>query len=169
MNTQLFGSLTALCEDESRESRRDWWALWVDRALLSSQHRSFRQGFLHTLQPSETKAAMIIHTGCLGLVSLTARLLQCWPALLAAFAVCQIYFYANRYSMDRHTAVKCCGWRHASGVRNSGKGDLLLCLWVGTFCNGCYFIVFLYCTSTEVILFMTVVKIHNVLCRNTPK
>lgn len=29
--TQPFGAL----KDESRESRRDWWALWVDRAPLS--------------------------------------------------------------------------------------------------------------------------------------
>lgn len=95
INTQLFGSLTALCKDESRESRRDWWALWVDRALLSSLHRSFRQGFLLTLQPSETKAAMFLQTGCLGLVFLTSLLLQCWPILLVAFAIGQILVHAN--------------------------------------------------------------------------
>lgn len=64
INTQLFESLTALCKDESRESRRDWWALWTDRAPLSSRHRSFRQGFLPDPQPSETKAAMLSQTAC---------------------------------------------------------------------------------------------------------
>lgn len=81
INTQLFGTLTALCKDESRESRRDWWALWVDRAPLSSPHPSFRQGFLITVQPPETKAAMFVQMDWVGLIFLTSLLLQQWPTL----------------------------------------------------------------------------------------
>lgn len=63
---QLLFVLTPSCSDvglpcarmSHERIARDWWALWADRALLSQSHQSFRQGFLLTLQPSQTKAAM---------------------------------------------------------------------------------------------------------------
>lgn len=69
------------CVRTSHESRRDWWALWVDRAPLSSPHPSFRQGFLITVQPPETKAAMFVQMDWVGLIFLTSLLLQQWPTL----------------------------------------------------------------------------------------
>lgn len=41
VNTQWSGCFTAVCRDESWESRRKWWAFCVDRALLSSVQYSF--------------------------------------------------------------------------------------------------------------------------------
>lgn len=76
---------TVLFRDESREGRRNWWAWYVDRALLSQKQCSFRQGFLLTLHPSETKAAIHVFT--------VTPFTPSWFALPVASAL--IYSFGN--------------------------------------------------------------------------
>lgn len=121
INTRLFRSLNALCKNESRESTHDWWALRVDRALLSSLHHSFRQGFLFALLASETKEAMFLQMGCLGLVFLTSLLLQFWPITAFVLAAGQILVCTNCNLMGCVIELRLC-----TEMTNGAWGDFLL-------------------------------------------